>query len=60
MKQEGLLHFTDIHLTVLGLVIFFIFFVVMGVRVFRKGSKSHYDKIAKMPLDDEDGEKRDE
>jgi cbb3-type cytochrome oxidase subunit 3 len=54
MKQEGLKYFTDLHLTSLGLIIFFVFFVCVLVWVFRKDSKSFYGDMQNMPLKDQE------
>lgn len=50
MKQEGLKYFTDTHLTLIALIIFFVFFVCMLVFVFSKRNKKHYEKLSKMPF----------
>lgn len=50
MKQEGLKFFTDIHLTILGLLIFFSFFVFVLIRVFAQ-SKELLKKMEQIPLD---------
>jgi len=56
MKQEALKYFTDIHLTSLGLLIFFCFFIAVIFWCFRKGSAHFYNQIEKMPLLDDTGE----
>jgi len=48
--KEGLKYFTDTHLTALGLILFFVFFITMVVWVFRKDSKQIYSKRAQLPL----------
>jgi cytochrome c oxidase cbb3-type subunit 4 len=50
--REGFLYFTDTGLTAIGLIIFFSWFVVMSLRVF-KTSKSHYSEMSQLPLRDE-------
>jgi cytochrome c oxidase cbb3-type subunit 4 len=54
VKQEGLIYFTDTHLTVLGLLLFFLFFIVMLFRVCRKSAKSYYEELSLLPLKDGD------
>jgi cbb3-type cytochrome oxidase subunit 3 len=54
MKQEGLKYFTDLHLTSIGLIIFFVFFISVLVWVFRKNSKYFYNEMQNMPLRDEE------
>lgn len=49
--KEGLKYFTDTHLTSIGLLLFFTFFVAVIFWVFRKGSKPFYNHTAQMPLD---------
>lgn len=53
MKQEALKYFTETHLTVLGLVIFFTFFVGMILWTHRKSSKSLYRRLSELPLKEE-------
>lgn len=47
MKQLGLQYFTDIHLTVLGLLIFFSYFAFMTFQVYRQDPKEikHLENI---------------
>lgn len=52
MKQLGLSYFTDIHLTVLGLAIFFTFFVCVCLWAYRKSGSAIYQRIEKFPLQD--------
>ncbi len=54
MKQEGLKYFTDLHLTSIGLLIFFCFFAGVIVWVYRKQSKELYNRLEQMPLTDGD------
>ncbi len=44
--------FTDIGLTLIGLMIFVVFFVLMIFFVFRKSGKGHYEKMAQLPLEE--------
>lgn len=50
MKQLGLKYFTDTHLTVLGLMIFFLFFIGVIMWVYRKNSTQLYSQLENMPL----------
>lgn len=52
MKQEALKFFTDIHLTVLGLLIFFGYFVFITIQAFRM-SKNKINYLGNMPLESE-------
>jgi cbb3-type cytochrome oxidase subunit 3 len=52
MKQEGLSFFTDTYLTILGLVIFFLFFIGVVVWVNRKNVRDYYKSMQSMPLND--------
>lgn len=52
MKQEGLSYFTDTHLTVLGLIIFFAFFIGVVWWVSQKSRRGYYSEMEKMPLND--------
>lgn len=54
MKQEGLKYFTDLHLTSMGLIIFFVFFICVVVWVFRKNSNAFYGHMQNMPLKDQE------
>lgn len=51
MKQEALKYFTDTHLTAIGLLLFFGFFVGMLVYVMKK-SKRDWDEVARLPLEE--------
>lgn len=53
MKQEALKFFTDTHLTVIGLIIFLGYFVVVLHRVFRS-NKSHIQYLQNIPFAKED------
>lgn len=52
MKQEALKYFTDTHLTAMGLVIFFLFFMGVLLWVNRKASKDLYNRLGQIPLKD--------
>lgn len=52
MKQEGLSYFTDTHLTILGLLIFFVFFIGVVIWVNRKNVHGYYKNMEQMPLND--------
>ncbi|WP_347358684.1 CcoQ/FixQ family Cbb3-type cytochrome c oxidase assembly chaperone [Bdellovibrio sp.] len=52
MKQEALKYFTDTHLTAMGLLIFFLFFVGVLFWVYRKSSKEIYSHMEQIPLKD--------
>lgn len=52
MKQEGLKFFTDTHLTAMGLLIFFLFFVGVLIWVYRKSSTEIYSHMEQIPLKD--------
>ncbi|MFP5519724.1 MAG: cbb3-type cytochrome oxidase subunit 3 [Bdellovibrionia bacterium] len=52
MKQKGLLYFTDIDITVLGLVIFFTCFAGICLWAYRKNSKKIYNYVEQLPLQD--------
>lgn len=49
MKQEALRYFSDVHLTVIALLLFFCFFVGMAIVVACK-SKEEIDQVAQLPL----------
>jgi cytochrome c oxidase cbb3-type subunit 4 len=50
MKQDGLQFFTDTHLTVLGLIIFFSYFMFMLVQVIKTSSK-HITHLENIPFE---------
>ena len=52
MKQEGLSFFTDTYLTVIGLLLFFLFFVGVILWVRRKSGATYYQNMEQMPLRD--------
>lgn len=48
--------FTDIPITVIGLLLFFMAFMgLLGWVFLRKGAKEKYKEISKLPLREEDG-----
>ncbi len=49
MKQEALLYFTDTWLTLLGLVLFFSFFIIMLIRVYSL-KKEYFEMMSKLPF----------
>ncbi len=53
MKQEGLLYFTDTHLTIVGLLIFFSYFAFMLVQVF-KASKEQINYLENIPFNNKE------
>lgn len=52
MLREGLSFFTDTHLTVIALVLFFCTFAGVVLWTYRKSARKHYDDMAKLPLDE--------
>lgn len=52
MKQLGLSFFTDTHLTALGLLIFFIFFLGVLWWTSLQVNKANYKKLEQLPLSD--------
>lgn len=56
MKQEGLMYFTDTYLTVLGLMIFLGYFVVILIKA-TKTSKEHLDYLQNIPFQKNNEEK---
>ncbi|MGZ3774359.1 MAG: cbb3-type cytochrome oxidase subunit 3 [Pseudobdellovibrionaceae bacterium] len=50
MKQEALKYFTETHLTAIGLLIFFMFFVSVLFWVYRKSSTELYTELEQLPL----------
>ncbi len=53
--KEGLKYFTDTHFTLLGLLIFFIWFVLMCFWVYRLQSPQFHEQMSLLPLNDEGG-----
>ena len=54
MKQEGYKYFTDTHLTVIGMMIFFIWFIAMLYWVLKATPKKQHDFMAQIPLRNND------
>jgi cbb3-type cytochrome oxidase subunit 3 len=53
--QEGLKHFSEIPLTVVGMLLFFVTFItVLTVTVFGKKTKERMDRLAGLPLREDD------
>ena len=53
MRSESMSQiFTDIYLTLIGFVIFFVFFIGMVFFVYSKSRKKHYEAMGRLPLDD--------
>lgn len=52
--KEGLRYFTDIHLTSIGLLIFFCFFIGVVLWTSRKNSRSLYQRLENLPLQNGD------
>jgi cytochrome c oxidase cbb3-type subunit 4 len=50
--KEGMACFTDTHLTVLGLILFFVFFLGVLIWTSLKGNKENYKKLQQIPLND--------
>lgn len=55
--KEGLLYFTDTHLTAFGLVLFFSFFIAVIVWVTLPVNKTRFRRFESLPF--ENGEKHD-
>lgn len=49
MKQEGLKFFTDIHLTVIGFLIFFSYFIYITINALRT-SKQNIQHFSNIPF----------
>ncbi len=56
MKQEGLKYFTDINLTILGLFIFFSFFVFLLLRVYVY-RRDQIERLEQIPFNDSHSDK---
>ena len=54
MKQVGLSYFTDFHLTLLGLILFFLSFVFLIYRVYFFERAEKILELSRIPLDDEE------
>ncbi len=56
MLSRGLMtFFTDIPITVAGLMIFFSVFLLIVIRTFSSAMRAEYARIAEYPLRDEEG-----
>lgn len=55
MKQEALSFFTDTWLTLIALLIFFSFFIILTVVVMRT-KKSYIDRMSNLPLEESSNE----
>lgn len=53
MKSDGLAFFTDIHWTLIGLILFFSAFFILLIIHFKIYPKENADKMAQMPFDGE-------
>ncbi len=56
MKQVGLSYFTDSHLTLIALMLFFISFVFLIYRVYFFERAEKILELSMIPLKDEEGE----
>jgi hypothetical protein len=53
MMQEGLRYFSQIHLSVAGMIVFFVIYLILAVRtLFTRASR--FEAKAKLPLLEED------
>ena len=55
MKQIGLKYFTDFDLSLLALVLFFLSFLFLIYRVYFFETKESIERLAQIPLSDEEG-----
>jgi hypothetical protein len=53
MKQQGLAFFTQIDLSILAMMIFFIWFIIMLLWVYKIIPRQHHERLAQLPLQDE-------
>lgn len=51
--KEGLKYFTDTHFTLLGLLIFFIWFLAMCYWVYRLQPRQFHDSMSFLPFNEE-------
>ncbi len=51
MKSIGLAFFTDVHWTLLGLLLFFSSFFILLILQFRFFSKEQNDRLSQLPLE---------
>jgi cbb3-type cytochrome oxidase subunit 3 len=49
--KEGLAHFTDVYLTSIGLIIFFLFFLGVLWWTSKSGSKELYRRVQNFPFE---------
>jgi cbb3-type cytochrome oxidase subunit 3 len=52
MLREGLSYFTDTHLTVFALLLFFLTFLGVVLWTYRGSARKHYEEMARLPLDE--------
>jgi cbb3-type cytochrome oxidase subunit 3 len=52
MLREGLAFFTDTYLTMIAFALFFVTFVGIVLWTYRRSARSHYDEMARLPLDE--------
>jgi cytochrome c oxidase cbb3-type subunit IV len=53
MMREGLKYFTDVHLTLLAMMIFLCFFTATLIWVYRRSSTELYKQLSQLPLEDQ-------
>lgn len=58
MKQIGLSYFTDTHLTVIALALFFFVFFGTFLRVYSSKKKDFYKQLSYLPLEEEANERQ--
>ena len=51
MKALGLKYFTDTDITSFGLIIFFVFFMVMFIRTMSRDPQKKFEYLAQLPLE---------
>lgn len=56
MNKQWITHFNDTHFAIMGLIIFFTFFIGLLFWVYRKNSSQVYGQLELKPL--EDGESK--
>lgn len=54
--KYGLNYFTDIHLTIFALLLFFFWFLLLCFWVYRVTPKEQHDRMSKLPLEELSGE----
>ena len=55
MKQIGLSYFSDTHLTLLGLFVFFCYFVYLVIHVYWVVDNDYFDKVSHSLLEEGEG-----